>query len=117
MIVWGGYDGISYPNNGARYNPDTDSWKPINTVDAPSPRAGHTAVWTGKEMIVWGGATCGLRDMYGQRVSSLPTCTHLQTGARYDPTTDSWAPIAMGGLEFPPRTLHTAVWTGRWCPV
>ena len=26
------------------------------TGNAPSPRASHTAVWTGTEMIVWGGA-------------------------------------------------------------
>ncbi len=57
MIVWGGRGG-SYPfpqNGGARYNPATDTWMPITYEDAPSPRESHTAVWTGTEMIVWGG--------------------------------------------------------------
>ena len=32
-----------------------DTWTPTNTSDAPSGRNGHTVVWTGTEMIVWGG--------------------------------------------------------------
>src|SRR5947208_13421967 len=31
-----------------------DTWTLISTTNAPSARAGHTAVWTGSEMIVWG---------------------------------------------------------------
>jgi hypothetical protein len=32
-----------------------DSWTATSTTNAPSPRSSHTAVWTGSEMIVWGG--------------------------------------------------------------
>src|SRR5262249_31708169 len=32
-----------------------DTWTATNTANAPSARPGHTAVWTGIEMIVWGG--------------------------------------------------------------
>ena len=32
-----------------------DSWMATITIGAPSPRGAHTAVWTGSEMIVWGG--------------------------------------------------------------
>src|SRR5438094_10665325 len=59
MIVWGGYcyDGSPhYLNTGGRYNPDTDSWTPTSTANAPSSRTWHTAVWTGNEMSVWGGS-------------------------------------------------------------
>jgi hypothetical protein len=59
MIVWGGCtDGgcNSSFNTGGRYNPSTDSWTPTNTANAPAARWAHTAVWTGSEMIVWGGA-------------------------------------------------------------
>ena len=56
MIVWGG---VRTPtdlfNNGGRYNPDTDSWVATSTTNAPTGRAYHTAVWTGSEMIAWGG--------------------------------------------------------------
>jgi N-acetylneuraminic acid mutarotase len=74
-----------------------DSWTAITTTNAPEARAFHTAVWTGSEMIVWGGFDN----------SSNP----LNTGGRYNPGTDSWmattttnAPRARGG--------HTAVWDG-----
>src|ERR1043166_8421340 len=67
-----------------------DTWTPTSTINAPSARAGHTAVWTGSEMIVWGGGATGP--------------TYLNTGGRYNPSTDSWtatnttnAPDARGG--------------------
>src|SRR5439155_8720252 len=34
-----------------------DTWTATSTTNAPTARSGHTAVWTGSEMIVWGGAT------------------------------------------------------------
>src|SRR5437667_6097926 len=33
-----------------------DSWTATSSTNAPSDRFDHTAVWTGTEMIVWGGA-------------------------------------------------------------
>ena len=42
-------------NTGGRYNPSTDSWTATSTTNAPAARVVHTAVWTGSEMIVWGG--------------------------------------------------------------
>jgi hypothetical protein len=32
-----------------------DTWAATSTTNAPSPRFLHTGVWTGSEMIVWGG--------------------------------------------------------------
>ena len=58
MIVWGGRSNSSNNSNlstGGRYDPGTDSWTATNTTNAPEARSGHTAVWTGSEMIVWGG--------------------------------------------------------------
>src|SRR5260370_31896519 len=55
MIVWGGRAYYTYMNTGARYNPDSDTWTPTNVDGAPTPRTQHTAIWTGTEMIVWGG--------------------------------------------------------------
>ena len=54
MIVWGGEDGSGYFNDGGRYNPAANSWTALPTTGAPAARE-HTAVWTGSEMIVWGG--------------------------------------------------------------
>ena len=94
MIVWGGSTSEGYTNTGGIYNPATDSWRPMNTDGAPSPRGLHTAIWTGSKMIVWGG-----------------TSPRLFTGGIYDPTTDSWT--STHDTQGPsPRCYHTAVWTG-----
>jgi N-acetylneuraminic acid mutarotase len=54
MIVWGGVDGPSYFNTGGQYDPAGNSWTSTATAGAAA-RGGHTAVWTGMRMIVWGG--------------------------------------------------------------
>jgi hypothetical protein len=51
MLLWGGY-----PNDGGRYDPLTDLWRPMTTVNAPAFRYDPTLVWTGQEAIAWGGA-------------------------------------------------------------
>src|SRR5436190_16231982 len=98
MIVWGGESGSVY-NTGGRYSPGTDSWTSTSTTDAPSHRAGHTAVWTGSEMIVWGG------------MNSDPFRSPFNTGGRYNPGTDSWTATTTTGAPAG-RELHKAVWTG-----
>jgi len=104
MIVWGGYffDGSNhYLNTGGRYNPNTNSWTATSTVNTPDGRTTHTAVWTGSEMIVWGGH--GDFDLLGY---------YFNTGGRYDPSTDSWT--ATSTVNAPDgRYRHTAVWTGN----
>src|SRR5262249_17928085 len=58
MIIWGGWSGDPPMNTGGRYNPVDDTWLPVSTTGAvppPTTRQDHTAVWTGSEMIVWGG--------------------------------------------------------------
>jgi N-acetylneuraminic acid mutarotase len=73
MIIWGGFyfdgGGYHYLNSGGRYNPVTDIWTTTSTINAPSGRSGHTAVWTASEMIVWGGAAGG--------------ANYFDTGGRY----------------------------------
>src|SRR5262249_41549057 len=94
MIIWGGGVGDPFTpfNTGGRYNPSTDVWTATSTVHAPTPRGGHTAVWTGTEMIIWGGGW-------------------LKTGGRYNPGTDTW--VATSTTNAPAgRSGHTAVWTG-----
>ncbi len=101
MIVWGGrlfsFGGYQYWNTGGRYNPGTDSWTVTSTANAPSARIGHTAVWTGSEMIVWGGLDSN--------------DNHLNTGGRYNPNTDSWTATSITNASTG-RAYHTAVWTG-----
>ena len=79
MIVWGGFGGNSGNlNTGGKYNPTTDSWVPTTTIGAPEARQLHTAVWTGTEMIVWGGTGTQLLE-YGREIQS----EHRQLGCHY----------------------------------
>ena len=80
--------------SGERYNPVTDSWTATSTTNAPDGRAGHTAVWTGAEMIVWGGSN---------------DIGFLNTGGRYNPSSNSWMATSTTNA---PAAGHTAVWTG-----
>ena len=99
MIVWGGLDDtIGFLNTGGRYNPSTNSWTATSTTNAPAGRASHTAVWTGSEMIVWGGST-----------GIMPSV--LNTGGRYNPSSDSWTATSTTNAPAA-RDRHTAVWTG-----
>jgi N-acetylneuraminic acid mutarotase len=98
MIVWGGDGTNSLLNTGGKYNPSTNTWIATNTTNAPTGRYYHSAVWTGSEMIVWGGEGPGLNEV-------------LDTGGRYNPSTNTW--IATSTTSAPSgRLLHTAVWTG-----
>src|SRR5205809_2027160 len=77
MIIWGGLvSGPTFLNTGGRYNSDTDSWIATNTTNAPEARAAHTAVWTGSEMIIWGGAgTSSLLNTGGRYCGQYPPPT------------------------------------------
>jgi len=57
MIVWGSADLSS--STGGRYDATTDTWRPVSAKSAPSSAGGHSAIWTGEEMIVWGGDSLG----------------------------------------------------------
>ena len=111
MIIWGGTDASTCFNTGGRYNPSTDTWSASSLAtgagaSVPAAREYHTAVWTGTEMIVWG----GVGSAGGSYLDSL------NTGGRYDPVTDSWASSSLttdAGANTPSRRAwHTAVWTG-----
>ena len=57
MIVWGGTtNGPATFGDGATYSPAANAWTILATTGAPAGRIDHTAVWTGSEMIIWGGA-------------------------------------------------------------
>ena len=102
MVVWGGRDAfaltISTVNVGGQYDPTADTWSATSLTAAPSARTAHTAVWSGAEVVVWGGlATLG---------------TVVGSGRRYTPLLDRW--VTMAGTFAPvARMAHTAIWTGN----
>ena len=82
---------IASPSGGC----SDDTWTSTTLTNAPAVRVGHTAVWTGSEMIVWGGYNG----------------VFLNTGARYNPSTDSWTATSTASAPSI-RYEHTAVWSG-----
>src|SRR5207248_2101033 len=96
MLIWGGFyfsGGSHYLNDGARYDPAGNSWTPIGAT-ALGARGVHTAVWSGSEMLVWGGYNGS---------------AWFNDGARYNPTSHSWSAMTNSGAPVA-RYVHTAVW-------
>ncbi|WP_159945237.1 MULTISPECIES: kelch repeat-containing protein [unclassified Nocardiopsis] len=62
------------------------------------PRRDHSLVWTGAEVLVWGGHGASQHAPFPD-------------GAAYSPTADTWRPVAASGLE--PRTRHSTVVVGE----
>ena len=61
-------------------------------------RAGHTAIWTGREMVIWGGSSDFDSDAFVD-------------GAAFDPATRTWRMVP--AAPFGPRYDARAFWTGR----
>ena len=101
MVVWGGHNVIggqlNTMNTGAKYDSATDAWISTSVTNAPLGREFHTAVWTGSEMLIFGG-------------ENYPTGV-LNTGGKYNPITNTWIPLASNNAPVP-REQHNAVWTG-----
>jgi hypothetical protein len=97
MLVWGGWDGVSsYLGTGGSFHPNAaTAWEPIVTTGAPAPRGSHTAIWTGREMIVWGGNAA----------------EPLSEGASYRPSS-GWTPLP-SFTPLTPRASGHAVWSGE----
>src|SRR5229473_1603414 len=78
-----------------------DEWEPgasgMDVANAPTPRYIQTVVWTGSEMIIWG----GLDDTFSPATA----------GARYNPVANTWATVTDTGAPSA-RYAQTAVWTG-----
>jgi hypothetical protein len=99
LIVWGGQGESGELDTGGQliFNGDLPvAWEPLPVDTAPLARIGHTAVWGGDRLIVWGGRSGG---------------TPLQDGSAYLPGCDCWQPMSLENAPLP-RFDHDAVWTG-----
>lgn len=100
MIIWGGINASGTNlNSGGRFNPVSNSWgSPLSLSGAPLGRTDHSAVWTGTEMIVWGGFN----------LSTMVT----NVAYRYNPQVNAWATLTTQNAAPSTRDAHTAVWAG-----
>jgi hypothetical protein len=88
FIVWGGVIGNTGLADGARYNPSTDSWRPMAASAAVRP--GGAAAWAGDKMVVV--------SRFGAHA--------------YDPLVDRWANVATLDGADSTTGFTDVVWTG-----
>ncbi len=102
MIVWGGASANNvYLKDGAAYDPVANVFAGIAAAPVELvARRGHSAVWTGTEMIVFGG-TVG--------AGTVPD----KVCAAYNPTTNQWRVIDTSTVA-ESRAYHAGVWTGKY---
>jgi len=102
FVVWGGLGESGELASGAVL-PVTGGTTPgawggtSGSGSVPSARQGHTAVWTGQRMIIWGGRSGGVS---------------IGDGALYDPVANSWQSLTSVGAPTA-RFGHHAEWTGE----
>jgi hypothetical protein len=95
--VWSGSEILVYYNNFIyRLNTSTNTWaqSSMNTVGGFVTRFGYSAVWTGSEIIIFGG---------------FNGSNALNTGVRYNPSTNTWTAIANCPVK---RLDHSAIFKG-----
>lgn len=98
LLVWGGSTLVTSENrwlaDGAALDPVANRWRPLPPAPI-GPRSEAATVWTGSEMVVWGGTA---------------NSQMLTDGAAFNPETHRWRVIASqssaGGIR------PAAVWTG-----
>lgn len=80
------------------YNPDVNRWRQLRSL--PAGRAAPAAVWTGRRLLVWGGATGFAGSLY-----------LAPYGLTYEPASDRWSQLPPAPLQG--RLDPTAIWSGH----
>jgi hypothetical protein len=97
MIVWGDASRSAAARDGAAYDPVADRWRSLPS--APLALNEANAVWTGKEVVLFGALLDG---------NNHSTTRHAR-GIAYDPKTDRWRELPTFPLS--PQASSIA-WTG-----
>lgn len=82
VFIWGGMNyGNDALGDGAIYDPRDNTWKVLGSATgSPSARVLPSVVWTGKVVIVFGGADAAGNNSF-------------RDGALYDPAADAWTAL------------------------
>lgn len=99
LLVWGGVldDGFSrrvFHADGASLD-SSGVWSPLPAAPL-APRTGHVAVWTGAEVLIWGGEG---------------SAGYFADGAAFNFEEGTWRPLPEAPLS--PRADAAALWTGK----
>jgi hypothetical protein len=99
--VWDGHQILVVAAGGTSrsafaYNPRSNRWRRLSSL--PVGRVGASAVWTGKQLYLWGGQTADASRA-------------LRDGLAYEPGTDRWSGLPQA--PFRARNDSMVAWTGR----
>ena len=105
--VWNGSEVLFLHQSlsGLALDPNLGTWRSLATGTL-SLRKNPTRVWTGRELVVWGG--CDYVNFY--YCDDEPDLGWFRDGAIYDPLSDTWRTMAPGPLS--DATYTTAAWVG-----
>ena len=98
VIIWGGTGTNGALDDGGEllFSGGTPSqWIATSLTGVPISRTGHSAVWTGQQMIIWGGNSGG----------------PVGDGALFNPLSNTWQPISTNNAPLA-RFNHAAIWSG-----
>jgi len=102
LVVAGGYSALPMNSHLVRglaiWSPATGTWRTVTGPEAG--RSGHGAVWTGRQLLIWGGGV-GFGD-------SMVPAPH---GLAYTPATGLWTALPLSPLRG--RSGPVMAWTGR----
>lgn len=73
MIVFGGDTSSGATASAAAYNPKTKQWRALSNNGNPMARSAASAVWSGTELLVFGGQSNGQVLAALQRLNPQPT--------------------------------------------
>lgn len=95
LLIFGGQASVAGTNPPHRIDSVLLTSVEVSATDRPLVRNSHSAVWTGTEVIIWGGQGAVVYN----------------NGGRYHATLDQWTPVSTVGAPAARRD-HVAVWTG-----
>jgi hypothetical protein len=97
VLIWGGWTGSGDGTplgDGAAFNHESGVWRVLPPAPL-RPRRPAAAVWTGREVLLWGNAS---------------RFQEARDGAAYDPAADRWRSLPPAPLAL---NEASAVWTGK----
>ncbi|HRE63554.1 MAG TPA: kelch repeat-containing protein [Ferruginibacter sp.] len=104
VIIYGGrIPGLdNFSNQALKYNPVTNTWTQLASLNLPSPRFGHSTVYGDGKLFLWGGFEKQLDNSY----------VKVNSGAYYNLSQNSWHEIPATSGSPDPRANSRIAWTG-----
>lgn len=104
LLVWGTDAGLPPTDDGtasagygtlafAAYDPQADAWREVPSPPLEGPRFGPATVWTGEQLVVWGGTRGAVSTAAGCTVVCNDPVVPLPGAAAYDTAAERWTQL------------------------